>query len=64
MVTLLEPVKPGGAQTHTFGSGYLLVVGVFPVKGWGPKSSACPMKAAGYRDFGWDIPGKKLKGNN
>ena len=32
-------------ETQTFWSGYLrLAVGVFHVKGWGPKSSVCPSK--------------------
>ena len=43
-------------------------VGVFHLKGWGPKSSVCPSKPRETklfgeisRDFCWDIPGAHEK---
>ena len=48
-----------GTQTQTFGSRYPPVGwGVFHVKGWGPRSSACPLETRETKlFFGRDIPG-------
>ena len=47
--------KEKGSQAQTFGSGYFRVGwGVFHVKGWGPKSSACPSKPRETKLFGRD----------
>ena len=54
-----------GAQTQTFGSGYLLVGwGTSEQRGWRPNSLVCPSKRRENklfggisRDFCWDIPG-------